>query len=262
MKIFRSPILVLILICSMSLPIVLTAPVHAQATGIICFSNVENYTTEGCDLSVNKQVSVNGSVFIEAHTSDAARQAQIGDTVTWKIIVTNNSTAEQPPVGNVTLSDLMPSGFTESSHLASVGAYSSGEWSFGLSGDNLPATLTITGIADKVGLMENIATLSTYDPCGDNAMTESFCIDPAYEDSDNTNNSSNAFVNVTAIPIIPITPATPVTPETPPVVTSPSKTPDTGFGLSSKKSTFTLPVFVLGAASLVSIAFMIRKYSK
>ncbi|HEY4964221.1 MAG TPA: hypothetical protein VIH90_05990 [Candidatus Saccharimonadales bacterium] len=42
-----------------------------------------------CDLSVDKQVSVNGSAFVDAPTSASAVQAHVGDSVVWKITVTN-----------------------------------------------------------------------------------------------------------------------------------------------------------------------------
>src|SRR5690349_46581 len=42
-------------------------------------------TTEGCDLGIIKQVSVNGGAFADADTSPDAVPAHVGDTVTWKI---------------------------------------------------------------------------------------------------------------------------------------------------------------------------------
>ena len=78
-----------------------------------------------CDLSVDKQVSINGGAFEDADTSAAAVSAHIGDTATWKITVTNTSTEGLTPHGAVYIKDLLPNGVTYGDlYTASAGAYS------------------------------------------------------------------------------------------------------------------------------------------
>jgi uncharacterized repeat protein (TIGR01451 family) len=83
-------------------------------------------TTNGCDLAVDKQVSINGGIFVEADTSSDPAMAHVGDTVTYKITVSNTSDdpSSMTPQGIVTVHDLLPSGITFGSATASAGIYS------------------------------------------------------------------------------------------------------------------------------------------
>lgn len=157
---------------------------------------IQTQTTDGCDLGIDKQVSVNGGTYAEADTSADAAQAQVGDTVTWQVTVTNTSDGELTPTGNLTVSDVLPSGVTYVGSTASAGSYDSttGDWTFSLDG-NLPATLTITSTASATGLYENIATLSAYDPCLDGCNGAG-----VYADSNPDNNSNDAWVDPSAKP--------------------------------------------------------------
>jgi uncharacterized repeat protein (TIGR01451 family) len=161
-------------------------------------------TTTGCDLSVDKQVSVNGGDYSEADTSADAAQANVGDTITWKITVTNNSDEGLTPAGTVYVSDVLPSaGVSYVSSSASAGDYiTSGffanNWLLPLSDgstSNLPATLTITSTSIATGLFQNIATLSKYDT----GHCDGGC---TYADSDSSNDSDDAWIDPSAKPSV------------------------------------------------------------
>jgi uncharacterized repeat protein (TIGR01451 family) len=220
---------------------------HASAnelTGSLQCSYSENLTaagTSGCDLALAKQASINSGAFTSAETPDAALTAHVGDTVTWQITITNDSEAGFTPTGTVTVQDIVPSGVTTVSSVASTGTYTDGNWTFTL-GDNLPATLTITTTANALGLVENTATLSDY---------TSNSVDPPYADSNSANNSDNAYVNVVAIPAPAVTiPAAPV---------KAIGAPKTGFGVHNSSAWIELAACVLGATGLIGLAFKTRE---
>lgn len=155
-----------------------------------------------CDLSIDKQVSVNGGPFVEADTSDAAANANVGDTVTWQITVTSNSTGT--PSGVVFVSDLLPAGFTlNSSSISPViafSSYNSGIWQLPLTNSdghtNLPATLTLTTTADLIGTVKNTASFLRQDHAG-SGCPDGGC---SYVDGDSSNDSNDAWVNVQTKP--------------------------------------------------------------
>ena len=165
---------------------------------------IDFQTTAGCDLGVDKQVSVNGGAYVEADTSSDAASATVGDTVTWKITVTNESTEGAVPTGTVYVSDVLPSaGVSYVSSSATAGTYlTSGffanNWQLPLSdggSSTLPATLTITTTSTATGLFENIATLSKYD----NGHCDGGCI---YADANPSNDSDDAWVDPSAKPVV------------------------------------------------------------
>jgi uncharacterized repeat protein (TIGR01451 family) len=152
-------------------------------------------TAEGCDLSVDKQVSVNSGPFVEADTSAAAAQAHVGDTITWQITVSNTSDSGLVPRGSVTVNDVLPTaGVTFDSYTASAGTYSGSAWTFDLKG-NLPASLTITSHSAATGLFQNTASLSFYDSCSDDCLG-------TYVDSNSANNSNDAWIDPSAPPAV------------------------------------------------------------
>src|SRR3989344_2417170 len=110
---------------------------------LICNWDNGEGITEGCDLAIDKQVSINGGSFVPADTDSDAAQAQVGDTVTWQIVVTNNSDEDLIPHGVLTVNDKPPLGVEFDSYPPTAGTYSSDQWTFINLEENLPATLTI-----------------------------------------------------------------------------------------------------------------------
>lgn len=168
---------------------VVTSDLNCNEPGVEIFDPVA-----GCDLAIDKQVSVSGGAYTEADTSTDAAQAHVGDTVTWKIVIANASVSGKVPKGILTVSDVLPSGATFDSYTASVGTYSSGAWTFDVFG-NLPATLTIVSHAASTGLFKNTATFSVLDWCYDD------CIG-VYSDSDSSNNSNDAWIDPSGKPAV------------------------------------------------------------
>jgi uncharacterized repeat protein (TIGR01451 family) len=164
------------------------------------FSSVNN-NYENCDLSVDKLVSVNGGAFVEADTSSDAAFAHVGDTVTWKIIVTNNSPEGLTPHGVVYVKDELPSGVSYQSYSATNGTYNyndgslfENDWVLPLQ-DTLPATLTITTKSISTGLFQNTAILSLYDT----GSCDGGC---PYADADPSNNSNDAWIDPQSNPVV------------------------------------------------------------
>jgi uncharacterized repeat protein (TIGR01451 family) len=153
--------------------------------------------TQGCDLGVDKQVSVDGgATFTEADNSADAAQTQVGHSVIWQITVTNTSDETLTPYGKVTVSDVLPSGVAFDSYTTSAGAYGSNDWVFSLN-QNLPATLTIVSHSTSTGLFKNTATLTAYDPCNDGCLGAG-----AYSDSNPDNDSNDAWIDPSAPPVV------------------------------------------------------------
>lgn len=112
-------------------------------------------------------------------SSDAT--PDVGDTVTFRITVTNNGAAQAT---NVSLSDSMPTGITLTSSTPSQGTYSSGTWSIGTLANGASVTLDLTGTVDSVAdgtVITNTtvkATADQTDPTdGGNDLTESVTVD-------------------------------------------------------------------------------------
>ena len=90
---------------------------------------------------------------------------------------------------NVTVNDLLPSGYTYVSHTASTGTYvpSTGVWTIGNLNDQANATLTITAIVNATGNYNNTATISTTSGIADPNTTNntaSVSTTPVVTDSD------------------------------------------------------------------------------
>ena len=148
-----------------------------------------------CDLGIKKEVSVNGGAYVDANSQAEAATAQVGDTITWKVTVTNGLPLTMP-IGDVDVSDVLPAGVNFVSAVASTGTYSANVWHFtvGVDGDgyssNLPATLFITTTAQTVGTVMNEANLAAY-------YCDGSC---SYSDADSSNNSDPAYVIVQTAP--------------------------------------------------------------
>src|SRR3989344_3914493 len=69
-------------------------------------------TTEGCDLALQKEVSVNGGAFFDADTSAEAVSATVGDSVVYRISITDTSTIDRDYYvgGAVQVYDVLPAG--------------------------------------------------------------------------------------------------------------------------------------------------------
>ena len=90
---------------------------------------------------------------------------------------------------NVTVNDLLPSGYTYVSHSASTGTYvpGTGVWTIGNLNDQANATLTITAIVNATGNYNNTATISTTSGIADPNTTNntaSVSTTPVIVDSD------------------------------------------------------------------------------
>lgn len=90
---------------------------------------------------------------------------------------------------NVTVNDLLPSGYTYVSHSASTGTYvpGTGVWTIGNLNDQANATLTITAIVNATGNFTNTATISTTSGIADPNTTNntaSVSTTPVITDSD------------------------------------------------------------------------------
>lgn len=207
-------------------------------------------TTEGCDLSVSKTVSVNGAAAVEADTAETAAQAKVGDTLVWTITVKNTSSieGESYPVGTVTVKDIVPAGLTVTGLNDSTGGtFMDGNWTFDLEG-NLPATLTVTTTATTAGMIVNTASLNEYKAPEikyESRVNDAIVIDQVsgYYDADSSNDSNSAYVNVVA-------------PATPAAVTTP-KAPDTGLGSDSALAE--TAIVTMGALGALGSAYGIRK---
>lgn len=71
-----------------------------------------SYTTNNCDLKLNKEVSVDGGATFVEDTSATAPTVHVGDKVVWKVIVADNSALNNTPFGHLTVSDILPSSLT------------------------------------------------------------------------------------------------------------------------------------------------------
>lgn len=155
---------------------------------------LEEDVTPLCDVELNKEVSVNGGAFVSADTSEAAAQALIGDTVTWRITVTDMSVGGYQINYELLIDDILPTGVSYVSHVASVGNYDQSQWELPVTVWNeqeqpesaLPATLVIQTTAAQVGTWENNAVITS-------AGCDGWC---NYEDENGQNDANSAFVRI------------------------------------------------------------------
>lgn len=150
-----------------------------------------------CDVAIKKEVSVNGGAFQDANTSGSAVTATTGDTVVWRITLTDMSDGGYVPAMDLLVSDILPSGVSYVSHTATDGTFDTNEWSLPVllvddetqaESSTLPAVLEIKSTATTVGLWENVATLTSMNCDG-------WC---DYIDDTSENDSDNAFISVQA----------------------------------------------------------------
>ena len=110
----------------------------------------------------------------------------VGSNVNFTITAKNNGASNNT---NVTVNDLLPSGYTYVSHTASTGTYvpGTGVWTIGNLNDAANATLTITAIVNATGNFTNTATISTTSGIADPNTTNntaSVSTTPVITDSD------------------------------------------------------------------------------
>jgi uncharacterized repeat protein (TIGR01451 family) len=260
MKFVKNIITLSFLATVIAVPLSSGSSVFAWSNNLHCFNTQDSMSVQVCDLAIDKQVSVNGSAFVDAPTSTTAVQAHVGDSVIWKVIVSNNSSVGLTPKGSVTVSDVVPTGLSNVTTSASEETFTNGKWTFGLH-DGLPATLTITSTASTLGLIENSAALTGYIYCQDtnvdsvDSSAQVSCGHP-YVDDVKSNNASNAFINVVAVPVIPA----PVTPA--PAVKAVVKAPNTGFGVLNASPVSAVLGYGLVAAAFFGFAYVTRRFVK
>lgn len=200
---------VIAVIGAIPLMLPLGAVVHAQQAPQVmpCSSGDNQVFIEDkivtCDLSVDKQVSVNGGTFVEADTSAEAAQAQVGDTITWKITVDKSAFSLDPTASYVYIKDDLPAGVSFGSAVPSAGTWgvwASDVWALPLFNDNessnLPATLTLTTTSTSTGLFENTALLYRFEAFG---CPDGGC---AYADGNSSNDSNDAWIDPSAKPVV------------------------------------------------------------
>lgn len=209
MKIFKRILIAAVGVGSLAAPIGLGAVAHAQ-----------EFTPCFRDLSLNKQVKVPGGVFVDAHTSSSAPSATVGDTVEWKISVTNVTSGgceEFDLPGTIVVHDILPAGFTfvSSSGLPTYDS-STNDWKFPAAtvGSMGTVELTIDTTATQGGTFENVATLSNLIICQQQIEADITCTtynyaidnadDPLYgvKDKNTQNDSSNAWVSISGKPVV------------------------------------------------------------
>jgi uncharacterized repeat protein (TIGR01451 family) len=179
-------------------------------------------------------------------------QAKVGDTITWEITISNLSDPDNVPFGVVTVQDILPSEFTMGTNAPSAGGYSDGNWTFTLDSDTPTYTLTITGIAQTSGIIDNVATLTNYDPnnCGEDGSVGLCGGDPGYGDSNSTNDSDQAYVNIASIPVSVVT------------TSSVPLAPNTGFTVGYTSPWQDLAFYSISAASLFGLAYVTRRFTR
>jgi len=200
-----------------------------------------NDVNVSCDLAIKKEVKVNDGSYQDANSPAEAVNANVGDTVTWLITV-SNAIALTAPEGTIDVTDLLPSGVVFVSATKSAGSFSGDLWTFSLNNSddgyesNLPATLEIVTTAAIVGTHENRADLSAY-----------YCDGPCeYEDGNSANNFDLAYVNISTKPQV-LGSSTTSTPQ----VLAASTLADTGTGA--------VVASVISGAIILSVALLMRR---
>ena len=110
----------------------------------------------------------------------------VGSNIVFTVTASNLGASNN---SNVTVNDLLPSGYTYVSHTASTGTYvpGTGVWTIGNLNDQANATLTITAIVNATGNFTNTATISTTSGIADPNTTNntaSVSTTPVITDSD------------------------------------------------------------------------------
>lgn len=187
------------------MPVLVGSVVSAQPAPVlecvIFFGEGSASSSQDCDLAIKKEVSVNSGPFLDANTAAEAASATVGNSVVWRISVTNPLVPDDGyiPFGIVRVSDALQPGIAFVSSTTSDGSTydeSSKVWQFNLdSSTTFPVILTINTTASATGLVENTAFLSGYACDGPDFFCE-------YGDTNPENNLDSAFVNISAVPVV------------------------------------------------------------
>jgi hypothetical protein len=188
---------------------VFAARVASAQTQLRCFvdAGAQSFSfTDTCDLSIIKEVSVNGGAFVDANTAPEAAQAHVGDSVVWRITVSDTSETDVQDyyVGGTiqVYDDPLPAQVSFDSYSTSDGSSfdsSTGTWEFTLDASNQPdVVLTINTTATNTGLAENNAFFAGY-ACDEGEDGLIFC---EYSDFNFNNNLDYAFAEISAAPVV------------------------------------------------------------
>lgn len=202
-------------------PVFIVSAVSAQSRDsnplrcVVYYYNQDGYQWDWvsgeCDLSVKKFVSVNGGSPVDADTVGDAVDANIGDSVTWNVVV-DGTVPEAPEgggsyhVGIVRITDLLPAGVTYVSDAPDYGTFNSstGNWEFEMNSEepSFPIELTINTTANSGGQHENRASLNGYDinVCGEEGPGP--CGFEPYFDYNSENNADSAWIAVAGPPVV------------------------------------------------------------
>ena len=107
----------------------------------------------------------------------------VGSNVIFTITARNNGASNN---NNVTVNDLLPSGYTYVSNTTSTGTYNSttGVWTIGNLNNGVSATLTITATVKSSGIYTNTATINTSSGISDPNLSNNFASVTPQVDSD------------------------------------------------------------------------------
>ena len=191
-----------------------TLTITGKITAAMAGLNITNYANitaqnEYSSLPVVSAADVYTKLAEIKLNQTATPKANVGDTVTYKVYVTNNG---PDTATNMVLSDMPPSSLSNVHVTASIGSYSNGIWTISSLANGETAILTITGTATSSmagKLVNNTATLTAqteYDPStiGD-STTAGVYTNEANVVVSNTANSSSLNVGQTGTFTITVT---------------------------------------------------------
>lgn len=124
--------------------------------------NVSYQSASGCVIQMQEALTIATTVCSDVTVVKTVSNANpfIGDQIVFTIVVTNDG---QDQFTNVTVDEVIQSGFTYVSHNATNGTYDvlAGEWTIPLLSANEQAVLTITVIVNPTGNYHNVATITS-----------------------------------------------------------------------------------------------------
>ncbi|WP_334056460.1 isopeptide-forming domain-containing fimbrial protein [Polaribacter sp. P097] len=148
----------------------ITATINADKGGDTIVSTITPATADEADVStigdvLEASLTVTSSNLITSISLDNTNP-NVGDTVNYTIVVTNNGPNDEY---NITLEDYVPTGLTFASATASQGSYASstGIWNIGTINEFGSATLTISATVDSGTNAQTITNTITQRAIGD-----------------------------------------------------------------------------------------------
>ncbi len=166
-----------------SLTFTLSIRGDGAVTSTTAWANTNTHTGSGDTFTIG--ISNLESDLAVTKTVDNATPTE-GSNIVFTVTASNLGASNN---SNVTVNDLLPSGYTYVSHTASTGTYvpGTGVWTIGNLNDQANATLTITAIVNATGNFTNTATISTTSGIADPNTTNntaSVSTTPVITDSD------------------------------------------------------------------------------